>query len=132
MTFGLDLGPVMDMLAFDTVSVARRTVTYNGQGVAVPSAPTTFSVTMSMQPLGPNAGGRAGLAGTTGLNLDMHIEGQRLHGAVVGYGRAQLFISKGGAISDEVTWKGDVWNVVHSEQWDTNGYWRTIFVKKVT
>jgi len=135
MTIGFDLGPAVDLLSFDTVSVTRRTSSYNSQGVAVLGAPSTFSTRMSLQPLGaplgPNAGGRAGLAGTTGLNLDMNVEGQRLHGAVVGYGRTQLFISSGGDVSDEVSWKGTSWTVVHSEPWSTHGYWRTILVKKV-
>jgi hypothetical protein len=131
----MDLGPVIQLLAFDQLIVTRRTSSYNAHGVLVLSAPTTLTINANVQPLGAaigqGAGGRASLAGTAGKNLELSVLGQRLHGAIVAYTQDQLMVStQPGQTSDEVLWNGDLYDVVHSEQWGTENYWRSVLVKR--
>lgn len=132
MTVGIDLGPAVALLSFDTVAVTRVTTQYNEHGVLVPTQhvddmtlelvddePTTLSVVCSVQP-------------TAGKDLDRLTEEQRTRGSITVFSQDKLQISTApGVQSDYITWRDERYDVVGSAQWDSAGYWRTVLVKAV-
>lgn len=117
MTSLIDMTPVMALLAFESLTVTRSTSSFNSQGVLVVAAPSTFSLACNAQPL-------------SGKDLQRLPEAQRTRGGLVVFSAAQLQIATSpGTQSDSVTFRGQVYTVVASEQWDSESYWRSILVK---
>lgn len=136
MSSPIDLSGAVAMLAWDDIIVSRRSRTYNAQGVMTLGVATSIPMKASVQSLGASAGqsagGRAGLAGSTGLNVDQTRHGQKTYGAIVLFTTAQLFAadSTSGQQSDEVEHDGILYAVSHVDPWRTSGYWRSVCVKK--
>lgn len=137
MSSPLDLAPAIAMLAFDEITISRRTRTYNAQGVLVLSDPEEIGpFAANVQTLGAaagqSAGGRAGLAGTTGANVDQTRHGQRTYGGIVVFSTTEILAADdvSGQQSDEVTYNGVVYSVSHVDPWTASNYWRAVCVKK--
>lgn len=124
MSSALDLGPVVDLLSFDSCQLSRATSSYNAQGVLVVGAPTVTTISCSVQPAVVGGAGE-------GRNVHRTREGQRLFGSMIMYTKIELLPAKtSGQQSDEITFRGDVYSVVHSEQWDSTSYFRSVLEKK--
>lgn len=125
---GFDLSPVIAALGFDAISIARRTRTFNSNGVLVEGTVTTIPMpNVSVQPLGASA-----LAGATGKNVSQLPTGQRLHGAIIIYSKLEILVADpaSGDLSDEVTWNGTVYSAFHQDPWVPHSYYRTVCLKK--
>src|SRR5258708_6438944 len=123
MTSLIDMAPVMDLFAFETLSVRRRSSSYNNHGVLTPGSTSTLSIKANVQPfsaaIGPNAGGARGLAGSVGKNVDLTVMGQRVQGAVVVFTQHPLHLSAAPTgMSDEFAWRGDADSLACLAAWD--------------
>lgn len=112
MSSPIDLGFVVDMFAYDVLTVVSTTTSYVA-GVSTPDAPTTATVYASVQP-------------AAGRDLQRLTEGQRSKGAVTVFSRVSLLMAGATQLSDSFTWRGRSWTIVHSEQWDATGTWRSV------
>lgn len=126
MSTPFDLGPVIDALAFDTVTVSRSTRSYNSNGVSITASPSTFDIVASVQPLAQHGS-------MFGVNVSQQMQGQRLQGAIAIYSRVRLFAADpdSGDLSDDVTWQGVAYSVIHSEPWNIHNYYRSLCTRKV-
>lgn len=113
----MNVGAAVAALSFDTLTVERSTRTWvNGVLVTTLIDPQPSPVACSAQPI-------------TGKDLERVPEAQRSQGALIVFSLVRLYVGEGSNMSDSVTFRGDKYTVVHSEQWDVNGYWRSVLVK---
>jgi hypothetical protein len=118
--------PVTDSIAAfstGTYSVTRRAAGSLSLGSYVPGATTTFSIDASIQPV-------------SGRDVKAAPEGRRVEELRVVYTLTELLAMQPGAhgIGDVVTYKGETWEVIKSEQWpDLSGgeYTRAFIARMV-
>ena len=88
-----------------TYTVTRRAAGSLVEGTYTPGATSTFSIDASIQPV-------------TGRNVKAMPEGRRPEELRVVYTRTELVaVSPGHGVGDVVTYKGEPWEVVTSQQW---------------
>lgn len=118
-----DLGFVIDALSGDTVAVTRSLAGMNVNGVMVVDTDAPFNLLCNVQAYaGRDRAGR---------QVDRNDDGQQLSGQICIFSKTELLPAKSpDGRSDEVSWKGDAYTVIKSEQWDSYGYFRSVLVKK--
>lgn len=114
----IDMGPAMDLLAFDFATIRRTTSGYNAQGVLTLDTAADVALRCNIQPY-------------RGKDVMRTPEGQILTGQIALFSRVELKPAKSpDGQSDEIDWRGDTYTVITSEQWDSCNYFRSILVKK--
>lgn len=112
------LGSVVQALAFEALTVQRRTVAYSA-GVASPSVPDTMTVPASVTM-------------SSGKEIQRLPEGRRALAAITIYSTAELLVDDvaAGVLADVVTWRGIEYEAVRVEDWSDFGYWLVIATRR--
>lgn len=90
-------------------SYRRRTIEWQG-GRAVVATDETFSAVGNIQP-------------ASAEQLDFLPEGEKRKGAILIYTRTMLHLSEGEDVSDDVTWQGEAYKVIHVDRWVDYGFY---------